>query len=160
MVVTPVILSHAQWAGAYFWLDELSNEVWWYLGHQGQCGNYPQCSNKSQNSGFLRKSFFFDFRGPQKTFLTPRNLIWPYKPQLKFLGVKKVFWGPQNQKKMIFSKNPNSVICPNTLLKIHSPSNVFGTILVQSSQMLSRQQMIWKKISSVLQPLNTIQMIP
>ena len=27
--------------------------------------------------GFFEKINFFDFGGPQKTFLTPKNLIWP-----------------------------------------------------------------------------------
>ena len=61
-----------QWAGAYFWLDELSKEVRWYPGHQGQCGNNPQCLDKSQNSGFLRKSIFCVLGGP-KTFLDPQK---------------------------------------------------------------------------------------
>ena len=56
--------SVSQWAGAYFWLDELSKEVRWYPGHQGQCGNNPQCSDKSQNSGFFRKSIFCVLGGP------------------------------------------------------------------------------------------------
>merc|ERR1711983_318243 len=31
----------------------------------------------------------------------------------KVFGVKKVFWGPPKSAKLIFLKNPNSVICPN-----------------------------------------------
>ena len=30
-----------------------------------------------------------------------------------FMGAKKVFRDPPKSKKLIFSKNPNSVICPN-----------------------------------------------
>ena len=69
------VLSCTQWPGAYFRLDELSQEVRWYPGHQGHCGNYPQCSDKSQNSGFLRKSIFLILGAPQKLFWPPETLF-------------------------------------------------------------------------------------
>ena len=54
-------------------IDDLSQNVWWYLSLQGQYGNHPQCSDKSQNSYFLEKIIFFYFGGIWKLF-------WPQKP--------------------------------------------------------------------------------
>ena len=46
----------------------------------------------------------------------------------KVLGTQKSFLGPQKHKKLIFSKNPNSVICPNIAGSFHSGPGNPGTI--------------------------------
>ena len=45
-----------------------------------------------------------------------------------FWGLKEVFLGPQKHKKLIFSKNPNSVICLNIGGSFHSGPGDLGTI--------------------------------
>ena len=70
--------SCTQWAGAYFWLYELFQEVQWYLGHQGQYGNNPQCLDKQITEfGIFEKMIFLCFLGALRPFWNPKNLNWP-----------------------------------------------------------------------------------
>ena len=64
------------WMNDPVWMIELNQEVQHHYGDQGHSLDHPQCSDKSQNLGFLRKSFF-GFWGAPINFLTPKNLIWP-----------------------------------------------------------------------------------
>ena len=68
---------NTQGAGAGRGFNELNQEVRHRQGGWGHSLDHPPFSDKSQNSDFFRKSFFFIWGGPYKTFLTPNDLIWP-----------------------------------------------------------------------------------
>ena len=66
----PELSNATQGARAGRGFNELNQEVQHHQGGWGHSLNHPPCSDKSRNSGFLRKSIFFDFGGSLKTFLT------------------------------------------------------------------------------------------
>ena len=67
---------YAQGAGAGRWFNELHQEVQHRQGGWGHSLKHPPCSDKTQNSGFLRKSIFLFWADPTN-FFTPKDLIWP-----------------------------------------------------------------------------------
>ena len=56
-------------------LNKLNQEVWHHQGGWGHSLDHPPCSDKSQNSGFLRKSIFLILGGPKKLFWPPETLF-------------------------------------------------------------------------------------
>ena len=61
--------------------------------------------------------------------MTPQK--WGFLGQIRFWGLKKVFWGPPKRKKLIFSKNWTYVIWLHTLGDSHNtqlqgPTNRFS----------------------------------
>ena len=49
-------------AGMEIRFNEFTHKVCHCLDHQAHCGNHPQCSVKSENSGFLKKIIFSIFK--------------------------------------------------------------------------------------------------
>ena len=82
----------SQWAGTRFRLNKLNQEVRHCPGHQGNCLDHPQCSVKSQNSGFKKKIIFSIFWCPKmsffNTFRGPNFFLWVHKP---FLASRNMF---------------------------------------------------------------------
>ena len=139
----------SQWAGAYFRLYELSQEVWWYPGDQGYCGNHPKCLDKSQNLGFLRNSIFGVLGGPKKLFWAPETLFWLRNPtfwgghKVRFLRQYNVFWGPKklfwDPKTLLGLRNlPFGGII---LLKLFDLSNGLGVRNYQNSHFWAKSAM-------------------
>ena len=58
------------------------------------CGNHPQCSVKSQRSGFLKKIIFLIFWSPKSQFFgvlgAPNDFFWTSMP---ILTSKNMVWG-------------------------------------------------------------------
>ena len=57
-----------QGPGAGWGFNELNQEARHHQGGRGHSLDHPPCSDKSQNSGFLRKSIFLILGGPKKLF--------------------------------------------------------------------------------------------
>ena len=55
--------------------NELHQEVRHRQGGLGHSLDHPPCSDKSQNSGFLRKSIFLILEGPWNFFWPPKTLF-------------------------------------------------------------------------------------
>ena len=64
-----------QGPGAGWGFNELNQEVRHHQGGWGHSLDHPPCSDKSQNSGFLRKSIFLILGAPQKLFWPPETLF-------------------------------------------------------------------------------------
>ena len=65
-------------------------------GWPGPLWKPPPMFRQIAEFGVFEKINFLCFLGPQKTFLSPQNLIWPQKPHFWGGHTSKTFWsGPQ-----------------------------------------------------------------
>ena len=64
----PIKFTKPQGPGAGWGFNELNQEVRHRQGGWGHSLDHPPCSDKSQNSGFLRKSIFLILGAPKKLF--------------------------------------------------------------------------------------------
>jgi len=76
-----------QCGGTKFRFDKLNQEVGQCLGLQPNIVDHPQCSDKSQSSGFFEIiKFFIIFRHKIRFFSTLSN------PKIHFFGAPNLFW--------------------------------------------------------------------
>ena len=78
--------------GTNFRFNELNQEVRHCPGHQGNYLEHPQCSVKSQNSGFLKKVIFSIFRDQKWLFSSLFGAKIFFGGYLTFFGLWNLVW--------------------------------------------------------------------
>ena len=110
-------------------------------GWPGTLWEPPPMFGQITEVGFFEKINFLCFGGPQKTFLSPKNLIWPQKPHFWGGHTSKTFWsGPS------FWRYPLLILPKNGYFKIYNFKTIarfFGAPQNTKNWFSQKTRLLW-----------------